>query len=111
MSKRGNGEGSIYPHGNGYAAYVWVTTPAGARKRKYVYGKTRDEVHGKWLNLHQAAARGAVETKSKSVEQYLHAWLEEVIRPNREPKTYDGYERFIRLHIVPWLGKKKLDRL
>ncbi|MDN3241832.1 site-specific integrase [Glycomyces tritici] len=111
MSKRGNGEGSIYPHGNGYAAYVWVTTPAGVKKRKYVYGPTREVVHGKWLDLHQAAARGAVETKSKTVEQYLHAWLEEVIRPNREPKTYDGYERFIRLHIVPWLGKKKLDRL
>ncbi len=25
--KRGNGEGSIYPYRNGYAAYAWVTTP------------------------------------------------------------------------------------
>jgi integrase len=90
---------------------MWVTTPAGVKKRKYVYGPTREAVHVKWLELHQAAARGAVETKSKTVERYLHAWLEEVIRPNREPKTYDGYERFIRLHIVPWLGKKMLDRL
>lgn len=111
MSKRGNGEGSIYPHGNGYAAYVWVTTPAGVRKRKYVYGKTRPEAHEKWVRLHQAASRGPVETNSKTVEQYMNAWLEEVIKPNREPKTYVNYEMFTRQHIVPWLGNKKLDRL
>ena len=33
--KRGNGEGSIYPYKNGYAAYVWVTKPDGKRARKY----------------------------------------------------------------------------
>jgi hypothetical protein len=33
---RANGEGSIFPYRNGYAAYAWVTTPGGARKRKYV---------------------------------------------------------------------------
>lgn len=45
--KRGNGEGSIYPCKNGYAAYVWVTKPDGKRARKYAYGKTREEVHEK----------------------------------------------------------------
>ena len=30
------GAGSIYPHRNGYAGYVWVTTPAGQPKRKYI---------------------------------------------------------------------------
>jgi hypothetical protein len=45
--KRANGEGSIYPYKNGYAAYIWVDTPSGKRQRKYVYGKTREEVHEK----------------------------------------------------------------
>ena len=27
---RANGEGSIYPFRNGFAAYAWVTTPDGA---------------------------------------------------------------------------------
>ncbi|MEU6646738.1 hypothetical protein ABZ863_29925 [Saccharomonospora sp. NPDC046836] len=39
---RANGEGSIYPFRNGFAAYVWVTTPTGEKKRKYVYGPTRE---------------------------------------------------------------------
>ena len=30
--KRVNGEGSIYPYRSGFAAYVWVTTPAGQKK-------------------------------------------------------------------------------
>jgi hypothetical protein len=34
---RVNGEGSIFPYRNGgHAAYAWVTTPVGERKRKYV---------------------------------------------------------------------------
>src|SRR5207248_3781564 len=68
---RANGEGSIYPHRNGFAAYVWVQTPAGQRKRKYVYGKTREEVHEKWLKLHQEAKAGPVATTVPKLGGYL----------------------------------------
>lgn len=34
MSGRANGEGSIYPYRWGWAAYVWVTTPAGVKDRQ-----------------------------------------------------------------------------
>jgi hypothetical protein len=27
MARRHNGEGSIYPYRNGFAAYVWIVTP------------------------------------------------------------------------------------
>jgi hypothetical protein len=40
-SQRANGEGSIFPYRNGFAAYVWVTTPSGKRQHKYIYGRTR----------------------------------------------------------------------
>ena len=50
---RANDEGSIFPRGNGYAAYVWITKPDGKRTRKYVYGQDRDQVHQKWIKLHQ----------------------------------------------------------
>lgn len=48
---RANGEGSIFSYRNGFAAYVWVTKPNGQRQHKYLYGKTREEVHEKWLKL------------------------------------------------------------
>ena len=109
---RANGEGSIYPYKNGYAAYVWVTTPSGERKRKYVYGPTREEVHDKWLKLHAAAKAGPVVTNSQTVGEYITYWLKEVvIEPDYAPKTVETYETYSRLHIIPGLGKYRLDRL
>lgn len=109
--KRANGEGSIFPYRTGYAAYVWVTQPDGSRRRKWAYGKTREEVHGKWLTLHAAAKRGPVVTKVPTLAEYLAYWLAEIIKPNREPNTYSQYELFSRRYIIPRLGTKHIDRL
>lgn len=109
--KRGNGEGSIYPYRNGFAAYVWVTTPEGNRKRKYVYGPTRKDVHEKWLRLHHEARKGPVATTTPTLAQYLAYWLKEVVEPNLRPLTAATYETTVRLYVVPFLGSKRLDRL
>lgn len=109
--KRGNGEGSIYPYKNGFAAYAWVTTPEGNRKRKYVYGKTREEVHDKWIKLHAEAKQGPVVTSSPTLGQYLARWLKEVVTPDLKPKTAETYAMHVRLYITPGLGSKRLDKL
>jgi integrase len=111
VSKRRNGECSIFAYRNGYAAYAWVTTPEGERKRKWVYGKTHDEVHAKWIKLQGQASEGPVSTNVPTVGQYMTYWLREVVKPNLAPKTYERYEAFTRLHIVPYIGTKRLDKL
>jgi len=68
-SRRANGEGSIFPYRNGFAAYVWITTPSGKRQRKYVYGRSREIVHGRWVELTRKAARGPVVTKVPTIGQ------------------------------------------
>jgi integrase len=108
---RANGEGSIFPYRSGYAAYAWVTTPAGLRKRKYVYGRTRDAVHEKWIKLQAAARRGSVSTSTPRLGDYLSYWLREVVDPNVAPLTAATYETLVRVYIVPGLGSKRLDRL
>ena len=108
---RANGEGSIYPHRNGYAAYVWVTTPAGRRTRKYVYGPDRETVHRKWIRLQQESQRRPVATSTPTVAEFLDYWLREVIEPNRAPLTAATYESLVRLYLVPGMGGKRLDRL
>ena len=93
-------------------AYVWVTTPDAERKRKYVYGKTRDETHEKWLKLHTAARTGIVATTSQSVETYLRYWLREVVtEPDYAPLTVTTYQGHARLYLIPGLGKYRLDKL
>jgi integrase len=106
---RSNGEGSIYPYKNGYAAYAWITTPAGLRRRKYVYGSTWDEVHEKWIKLKDQAAKGPVVTKTPLFGVYLDYYLREIVRPNLAPKTIEDYERFARLYFAPGLGTRKLN--
>lgn len=108
---RHNGEGSIFPYRNGFAAYVWVNKPDGTRDRKYVYGKDRETVHEKWLKLQVRAKEGPVATKAMTVGKFAKYWLEEVVRPNLSPGTYSTYESAMRLHIIPGLGSRRLDRL
>ncbi|MFF3879177.1 tyrosine-type recombinase/integrase [Streptomyces sp. NPDC001978] len=109
--KRANGEGSIYPCKNGFAAYAWVDTPEGKRKRKYVYGKTREEVHEKWIDLHAEAKKGPVATRHRTLAVFLAYWLEEIVKPNLAPLTYVSYEGSVRLYIKPHLDSKRLDKL
>ncbi|MFI7633916.1 tyrosine recombinase XerC [Nonomuraea sp. NPDC049400] len=111
MGKRSNGEGSIFPYKDGWAGYVWVTTPDGKRTRKWAYGKTREETHEKWLKLHEQARRGPVATRHETVSAFLNRWLSDVVQPNREPTTYAGYEALVRLYLIPGLGKRRLDKL
>ena len=108
--RRVNGDGSIFPYRNGWAAYVWVTTPAGTKDRKYVYGQDREKVHGEWVELQAKAKKMPIPTTTPTVAEYLAYWLEDVIRPNREASTYTAYEVMSRLHIVPGIGSKKTRR-
>ena len=47
----------------------------------------------------------------QSVAEYLTAWLADVARPSTAPRTYQGYEELIRLHVLPAMGALRLDAL
>jgi hypothetical protein len=103
--------GVDFPYRNGYAAYVWITTPAGRRQRKYVYGKSRDVVHATWIDLARQASPGPVVAKVPTVGQYLLRWLDETVGPNLAPLTHATYESHVRHYLDPGLGSIRLDRL
>ncbi|GHH72149.1 site-specific integrase [Kitasatospora indigofera] len=113
MSKRANGEGSITRRKDGlYHGRVYVTTTAGVPKRLSVYGKTREEVHEKITAL-QAQDNQGIPTPDTNVRlsEYLTYWLATVVRVNRRPKTHQGYESVVRVHLIPGLGTKKIRTL
>ncbi|WP_018653808.1 tyrosine-type recombinase/integrase [Actinomadura flavalba] len=111
--RRANGEGTIVQRKDGrYEAKVFVPTTAGTIKRVSVYGRTREECHAKYVKLKAQADDGVpVASESWTVEQYLAYWLENVVRVERRPKTVQGYESVVRLHLVPGLGKKRIGAL
>ena len=78
---RGNGEGSLYPVQGGYRGYVWCTSPAGERYRKYVKGKTYEDTQRAWLKLRDEASHGPIASDVPTVEQFLRYWLRDIARP------------------------------
>lgn len=113
MARRAKGEGTIYRRKDGrYEAAAYLLTTSGTSKRVRFYGRTREEVHAKLTEANVAAQRGIpISERTWRVGEYLDYWLDEVVRPNRRPKTYEAYELRVRLNLKPHLGKYQLRRL
>ncbi|MDP9476960.1 MAG: site-specific integrase [Actinomycetota bacterium] len=112
MAKRGNGEGSITRRKDGlYMARYTVQTATGA-KRKALYGKTRGEVSEKLTKAMADRDGGLVfEGGERTLAAFLDGWLDGSVRGSVKPSTYESYERVIRNHLKPGLGRRKLKAL
>jgi integrase len=112
MGKRGNGEGSIGRRkSGGWCAQYTVYTSEG-RKRRTLYGKTRQEVATK-LSKALADREGGLtfDAGSLTVGDYLARWLSHSVRDTVSQKTYERYERIVRVHLSPALGRIRLKAL
>lgn len=111
--RRANGEGSIYQRASDglWVGMAYVYTTTGVRKRRPVYGRSFEEVRDKLARLQGNSASGIlVPDRSITVGEYLELWIARV-KENKRATTWRGYESAVRLHIVPVLGRKKLERL
>jgi integrase len=109
MSKRDNGEGSIYQRKDGRWVGA-VTLPTG--KRKAIYGATYQEAKTKLRQAQRDQEMGRdLSAKPQTVERFLAVWLEDTAKPTIRPKTHHSYAQLIRLHIVPAIGKVPLAKL
>ncbi|MEV6680875.1 site-specific integrase [Streptomyces erythrochromogenes] len=111
--RRANGEGTITKRGDGrYQAAAYVFRPDGTRVRKFAYGKTREEVNAKLIEMQDKTHKGIpAATSTMALGDYLTYWLA-AVAPNRlKPATLNSYEGLTRLYIRPALGKKRLNRL
>ena len=110
--KRGNGEGSIHRRkGGGWCAQYTVYTAKG-RKRKTLYGKTRQEVATKLAKALSDREGGLTfDADNLRLGDYLQRWLEDSKKGSVKRVTYEGYARQVRNHLVPTLGRIKLRAL
>jgi integrase len=116
MGKRGNGEGSIYPHKRGgvkvgYRGSYWVDTVEGP-KRRYITGETREDVAEKLAKAISDRAGGLVfDAGSTTTGEYLTRWLSDSVRGTVQGSTYRSYGRVVDGHLVPGVGRVKLANL
>jgi integrase len=110
--KRGNGEGSIHRRkGGGWCAQYTVYT-ANGRKRKTLYGKTRQEVAAKLTTGLSDREDGVIfDAKNLTIGEYLDRWLKDSVERNVGPRTLSNYQLQVRQHLRPALGQVKLKAL
>ena len=113
MSRKANGEGSIYKRTDGrYGGSAFVELTDGTRKRIHVYAQTRHEVHAR-LAEKIALDRRGIRTPEKewTVGAYLDYWLDTVVAVKNRPRTADLYAGIVHVHIQPALGHIRLSKL
>lgn len=112
--RRTHGDGSLYQRADG----MWVASldlgyDANGKRRRWV-GKSRDRMTA-MQKLREARkeldSTGTVGGKSMTVAQWLDQWLETIAKPRIRPRTVAEYERCIRVHLKPRIGREKLHLL
>src|SRR5215472_11525426 len=98
MSRRGNGEGSVYQRRDGKWCAA-VTIESG--RRRVFYGRTRQEAAEKLGDALRARKQGTLAMSSRvTAGAFLNQWLQDVVQPSVRPWTYRGYEVLVRCHLV-----------
>lgn len=114
MSKRCNGEGSVYQRKDG----KWMGSITVGRKksgkliRKAVYGKTKKEVITKMDSIkHDIKIGDYVEPDKITVSEWIIYWLKTYKKNKLKPKTYDSYESLTKITIIPNIGDIPMQKL
>lgn len=112
--RRARGDGSVYQRKSdglyvGSYELGWV---GGVRKRGTVSAKTEAGARRK-LNAKRAeyAATGTVTDAQMTVEKWLQYWLEHIAAQRNRPGTMRSYRSIVTKHLIPGLGRRRLDQL
>ena len=109
MTRRANGEGSIYRRRDGrWVAAHYVLRPDGGRDRRPVYGRTRAEAAAKLAEMIAKTNAGVpLAVKAWTVKGYGDHWLRDVVAPRLRPSTVASYRGTLRCTSCRcWAGRR-----
>ena len=108
-----NGEGSIRQRKDGrYEARVTtgLDPRTGKPVRRSIYGRTKKEVRQQMTAIIHELDNGTYqEPDSVTLAAWLDEWLTTFCKNKVKPLSYQAYEGLIRNHIVPAIGRMKLQ--
>jgi integrase len=109
MARRGQGEGTFRQRSDGtWEARVRLADGT----RKSIYGKTRKIVSDRLTQIQTDQRKGLpVVAEKETTGDYLTRWLTDTAKHTVRPSTFESYERLVRKHVIPHIGKVKLARL
>ena len=109
-----NGESTIYKGADGrWHGYVSVGFKLNGRlDRRHVSSKSRGVVVAKVRELERKRDSGTVsETSTPTVAEWLEHWLTNIAPRRVRQRTLESYESVVRRHLIPGIGRHRLDRL
>src|SRR5207237_4749309 len=84
----------------------------GKRKRRYVYGRTKQDATRKLRTAVAEREAGTLAgTRVPTTGAWLQTWLDTIAARRVRPSTLERYESIIRTWITPAIGHHRLDRL
>src|ERR1700712_6098992 len=109
-----NGESTIFKGADG-RWHGWVSVGFklnGKPDRRHVSAKTRAPVVDQVRELERKRDSGAVpETSTPTVAAWLEHWLANIAPRRVRQRTVESYESSVRRHLIPGVGRHRLDRL
>jgi len=116
MTGRGaNGRSTIIKRDDGrWHGYVSMGTKGnGSRDRRHVSAATRGDVVKKVKALEEKRDAGMTSAAGRpmTVEEWLTYWADNIASSRVRPRTLDSYRSMIRMHLVPHIGRRRLDQL
>jgi integrase len=116
MTGRGaNGRSTIIKRDDGrWHGYVSMGTKGnGTRDRRHVSAVTRAAVVEKVKALEAKRDAGVVGASGRAllVDEWLDYWAENIASVRVRARTLATYRTMIRLHLEPYIGKRRLDQL
>ena len=75
-----------------------------------VYGKTRGECKAKIELLKEKLCLG-VDTSTPSLNEWMQLWLDDYVAVDRKQSTVENYESVMKNHVLPELGRIRVDKL
>jgi integrase len=113
-SRRANGDGWVYQDGRQWRFKLAVGVDPVTGKIQYKGGRAKSHADAteRLRKLQSEFLSGRVAPPSKgSLGTYLDRWVEDVIKPNRADATYRQYRWLIDCHLIPHVGKKRIEDL
>jgi integrase len=109
--KANHGDGGAGNKQRADGRWQWrITLPDG--RRKYFYGKTKQEAKAKAKAALRDLERGLdIGSEDVTVRAYLEAWINDTAANRVRPSTLHAYRSHIEHHIVPAMGRVKLRNL
>lgn len=109
---RDKGTGSLYQRADGYWCASLEVPGTGTRRRKVVVRRRKGDAVAELRRLRAELDRtGTLATSVPTVGVWLGDWIERRERERLKPRTAATYRGYITNHIIPAVGRVRLDRL